>query len=238
MTNSSLAQSYLIKATKRLKILPVLLEEAAYSDVVREAQEIVELALRGMLRQVGGGPGGGVHPAPPTNVATGGRQGDGDAFMLLSSTGVPGAGGKLGVTNFSQWARNYATSGITSITMHVNNFGSTDLSLRLMFEDPMGGPPANQAISALPITVAANSGWRHISFPILESNLLALNGTVGGALPNTTWLRIFSGSDPIFPGPDVAASLGVDNINAVPEPSSVILVVTGIAAFALWRRLS
>ena len=53
MTNVSLAQSYLIKAQKRLKILPVLMDEVAYSDVVREAQEIVELALKGMLRQVG-----------------------------------------------------------------------------------------------------------------------------------------------------------------------------------------
>jgi|SRR3990172_3721622 len=53
MTNVSLAQSYLIKAQKRLKILAVLLDETAYSDVVREAQEIVELALKGMLRQVG-----------------------------------------------------------------------------------------------------------------------------------------------------------------------------------------
>ena len=53
MTNGSLAESYLLKATKRRKILPVLLDEEAYSDVVREAQEIVELALKGMLRQVG-----------------------------------------------------------------------------------------------------------------------------------------------------------------------------------------
>lgn len=53
MTNKTLAQSYRIKAEKRLKILPVLFEEEAYSDVVREAQEIVELALKGMLRQVG-----------------------------------------------------------------------------------------------------------------------------------------------------------------------------------------
>lgn len=53
MTNHTLAQSYLIKSTKRLRILDVLMEEEAYSDVVREAQEIVELALKGMLRQIG-----------------------------------------------------------------------------------------------------------------------------------------------------------------------------------------
>lgn len=53
MTNTSLAQSDLTKATARLKILPVLAAEQAWSDVVREAQEIVELALKGMLRQIG-----------------------------------------------------------------------------------------------------------------------------------------------------------------------------------------
>ncbi len=46
MTNVSLAQSYLFKARKRLKALVVLLEEEDYSDVVREAQEVVELALK------------------------------------------------------------------------------------------------------------------------------------------------------------------------------------------------
>ena len=53
MNNATLAQSYLVKSQKRLKILDVLLTESAYSDVMREAQEIVELALKGMLRQVG-----------------------------------------------------------------------------------------------------------------------------------------------------------------------------------------
>jgi hypothetical protein len=53
MTNTSLAASYLTKARARLKILPVLQEASAYSDVVREAQEIVELALKGVLRHVG-----------------------------------------------------------------------------------------------------------------------------------------------------------------------------------------
>lgn len=53
MNNATLAQSYLVKAQKRLKILDVLLAESAFSDVMRESQEIVELALKGMLRQIG-----------------------------------------------------------------------------------------------------------------------------------------------------------------------------------------
>ncbi|MGB9723391.1 MAG: HEPN domain-containing protein [Chloroflexia bacterium] len=53
MKNTTLAQSYLIKARLLLRLLSALLEAGGYSDVVREAQEIVELALKGMLRQVG-----------------------------------------------------------------------------------------------------------------------------------------------------------------------------------------
>jgi len=50
MTNRSLATSYLLKARKRLLVLELLLREKAYSDVVREAQELVELALKALLR--------------------------------------------------------------------------------------------------------------------------------------------------------------------------------------------
>ena len=49
MTSISLGASYLTKAATRLKVLDLLLSEQAYSDVVREAQEVVELALKGVL---------------------------------------------------------------------------------------------------------------------------------------------------------------------------------------------
>lgn len=48
-----MGRSYFTKATKRLKILDLLMQEEDYSDVVREAQEIVELSLKGILRMVG-----------------------------------------------------------------------------------------------------------------------------------------------------------------------------------------
>lgn len=53
MTNDQIARGYLEKVRARLKALPILFEEADYSDVVREAQEIVELALKAALRFVG-----------------------------------------------------------------------------------------------------------------------------------------------------------------------------------------
>ena len=53
MNTRSLAESYLKKAMDRLDILDLLFKKGAYSDVIRESQEIVELSLKGMLRSVG-----------------------------------------------------------------------------------------------------------------------------------------------------------------------------------------
>ncbi len=53
MTNLDLAASYLRKAQVRLEVLELLASRGAYSDVVREAQEAVELATKAMLRRAG-----------------------------------------------------------------------------------------------------------------------------------------------------------------------------------------
>ncbi|MEN2985997.1 MAG: HEPN domain-containing protein [Thermodesulfovibrionaceae bacterium] len=53
MTFEDLAKSYLKKAKVRLEMLKFLYEREAYSDVIREAQEAVELATKAMLRQRG-----------------------------------------------------------------------------------------------------------------------------------------------------------------------------------------
>lgn len=53
MTTNQLAAGYFRKCTDRMAALRVLLDRDAHSDVVRESQEIVELALKGVLRAVG-----------------------------------------------------------------------------------------------------------------------------------------------------------------------------------------
>lgn len=53
MTSDRLAKSYLEKASVRLKMLHFLHGEKGYSDVVREAQECVELLLKALLRHLG-----------------------------------------------------------------------------------------------------------------------------------------------------------------------------------------
>ena len=50
MTSIRLAEAFLDRARTRLKALDVLRAEADFSDVVREARDIVDLCIRGMLR--------------------------------------------------------------------------------------------------------------------------------------------------------------------------------------------
>ena len=53
MRNRDLARDHLRRATARLAALDVLYGAESWPDVVRESQEVVELALKGLLRAVG-----------------------------------------------------------------------------------------------------------------------------------------------------------------------------------------
>lgn len=53
MRNRELARDYLRRARVRLDALDVLFEAESWADVVRESQESVELALKGLLRSCG-----------------------------------------------------------------------------------------------------------------------------------------------------------------------------------------
>ena len=53
VTSSELALDYLKRSRARLKALDVLFEEESWADVVRESQEVVELALKGLLLACG-----------------------------------------------------------------------------------------------------------------------------------------------------------------------------------------
>lgn len=53
MRIDALTSAYLEKAKVRLKALSFFYEHGAYSDVVRESQEMVELLLKAVLRAIG-----------------------------------------------------------------------------------------------------------------------------------------------------------------------------------------
>jgi HEPN domain-containing protein len=53
MRNRDLAADHVRRADARLRALDVLFDAESWADVVRESQEVVELALKGLLRAAG-----------------------------------------------------------------------------------------------------------------------------------------------------------------------------------------
>lgn len=53
MQNRELAADYVRRAQIRLRVLDVLYDAESWADVVRESQAVVELSLKGLLRQHG-----------------------------------------------------------------------------------------------------------------------------------------------------------------------------------------
>jgi HEPN domain-containing protein len=53
MRNRELAADHVRRADVRLRAVELLFEAASWADVVRESQEVVELALKGLLRSCG-----------------------------------------------------------------------------------------------------------------------------------------------------------------------------------------
>lgn len=185
------------------------------------------------------GPGG--HPVPPEVIATGGPGGVGDAYLQVVALGGSGPGSRLSVQNLDQWAGDYLAAGISGIAMHLNNSGPNDLHLRLLFANLSNLPDSvDAAISAEAVVVPAGSGWVHVVFPIAPSALLPMPGSISSALSNASELRIFHNPDPVFGGPGmgappVVATLGIDNITAVPEPSAAWLAIAGLGFLGLRR---
>lgn len=56
MKNRSLTKDYVTRAGIRFAALQVLLDKGGYADVVREAQEIVELLSKALIRHLGAEP--------------------------------------------------------------------------------------------------------------------------------------------------------------------------------------
>ncbi len=195
----------------------------------------------GTVQGWGVGPGG--HPAPPANISSGGPDGANDNYLRATALAGDGAGSRLALFNSTQWSGNYLAAGVSAISMQVNNFGPSEVHLRLRLVGFSGGPTNDVAITNA-IFVPANSGWSLITFTLDPASLITLQGSAMGALSNVTELRIFHNPAATYPAPPfgppaVNVVVGFDNIRAIPEPSSFALICIGVLALgALTRKCS
>lgn len=171
----------------------------------------------------------------PTNVATGGPAGVGDRFMQMTSDGA-GAGGRLTVFNRNQWIGNYNTAAVTQIELDLKNFGASPLEIRLSFKTNTTAGSSGY-VSTTAFSISNDGLWHHAIFDL--SDLTGIGGPAALAtfFNNPAEMRILHSALPnTVHGDDIVATLGVDNVQAVPEPGSALLCGFGAAALLLRRR--
>jgi PEP-CTERM motif len=180
---------------------------------------------------------GGAPGVPPVVRNTGGPGGPGDHFMQIASDGA-GVGRFLTVFNRSQWLGDYILSGVTAIEMDLRNLSPVNLNIRIAFKmsSDFGVPGYLSAAVFLP----AGSGWQHAVFSITPGTMIP----VGGPAPFNTFFANNFGEMRIINevgtgnlnGDVITAQLGIDNIRAVPEPSSILLMAMGLIGVRAIRR--
>ena len=183
---------------------------------------------------------GGAGAPPVENIDTGGPGGVNDNFMQITSIGGGGAGRFLVAFNQTQWIGNYIAAGVISIEMDLRNQSSVNLSIRLAFKETgnFGSPGYLSSTAAI---LAPGSGWQHFVFTINIGSMIA----IGGPADFNTFFSTGNGEMRIINevgttnlnGDVIAAQLGVDNIHAVPEPSTSLIGALGLLVFvAAFRR--
>ncbi len=151
----------------------------------------------------------------PIVEPSGGRDGDGDAFLKITANGGNGPGSIAAVFNDGdEWTGDFVTPGITGLSIDMMSPAtSSSLDMRLVLFGP--NSTASRWTSNEVISVANDGVWRNYVFPIGESQLTRVLGssTIDAVLADAD--RIMLRHDPGAPSVGGAASravLGIDNI--------------------------
>lgn len=161
----------------------------------------------------------------PSNIPTGGPAGTGDNYLQVVSTGSGGPGGKMVVLNRAQWTGDYNALGPEfTISMDLANFGAQALSIRVGLEGVVAIPTPEgtlpRFVSTTPFALPADGVWRQATFVLSATEMTQVDGsgTLSDVLDDVAELRILSASSASWRGDQVAATLGVDNIQVVALP--------------------
>jgi len=168
----------------------------------------------------------------PTNIANGGPDGLGDRYLQVSASNF-----HLGSRNQVQWAGDYLTEGVGELLFDLNNFGPNAVALRVSLSDGL-----TTFTTTDETVLAAGSGWVTVSFFLTDVELTRTQGTgtLDETLAGVTNLLIRHDPDPISPPGEanfVTATLGIDNVTALPEPRTSLTLAVALPVLASLARV-
>ncbi|MBV1922802.1 MAG: T9SS type A sorting domain-containing protein [Flavobacteriaceae bacterium] len=155
---------------------------------------------------------GGTSPNPPTNIPTGGPEGENDSFLEEISSGGSGEGSKLIVFNVNpEWQGDYNVAGVNQISFYAKNGHTEDLFLRIGMSGGVGSRMVTTEYVSLP---ASQTTWTYLSIPIAPNDFTMFSGpnTPDEVLANVNGLRIISNPNISYYGQSIEATLHLDNI--------------------------
>ena len=181
----------------------------------------------------------------PFRQLTGGP--DGSGYLLDSSNGSS-AGARVQLWNTGQWAGDYLGQSILNLSFDAINLsgaGGESLHFRVAFNGPGGWFVSD------PQTLLPETGWSPLVFDLSQTGLIHAGGGTGAFDATMTAVNRFQivsledgatfnfGGNSGLRGESIVASWGLDNIQAVssiPEPSSSMLILLGLAGLSRRRR--
>ena len=167
----------------------------------------------------------------------GGPAGAGDAYFYNVSTSD---GGWLTVGNTSdRWKGDYTAAGVTALQVDLVNLGSSALQVRAYLSgvivDTSGHRQGGGFVSTIPFELPPDAEWYRVTFHVTAADLTwipnSLNGNVEAALRsvNTISFRHQVNISDGGSGTPTMGSWGLDNITAVPEPASFMMLAVTTA---------
>ena len=170
---------------------------------------------------------GGAGSTAVTVQTLNGPSGNGDAYLQYISDGVGSAGRMMLFNGDPRWSGNYLTSGVTAIELDVRNPGATNLELRLALGNGATSNLGSWFVSASSVLLPPSNAWTTIRLPLASADMTQVQGTAAydavlGAVTQTRILSSVSGLS--NRGDQLAGTIHVDNLRAIPEPNAFLCV--------------
>lgn len=185
-------------------------------------------------------------PAFHTNATDQGISGvPGDHALSVVASGIQDqTGSRFTVYNrSSEWTGDYMAAGVGRISGSFKNDGNEDLEIRIALSSIGGNASADPSITWFSTiasqTLPANGQWMQLEFNIGTNDLVKVSAgldSVTDVLQLVREIRILASDIPEYRGQTQEVTVLIDNLRAVPEASSGMLLFLGVAALLRYAR--